>query len=104
VKRGLKTGVHASGDGIVGEDSGLCLAVSADVVGEIAAGTQNEFDGSAEAGCGEYFGDDVVPGGSCAGEDCGRAMETAIGEEGTNDVDCALKKARMEGSSSRTPS
>ena len=45
VERGQETGVHLSRDGIVLENAGLRFAIGADVVGEIAAGAKDDFDG-----------------------------------------------------------
>ena len=80
LQRGLERRIHAVGDGVGAQHAVVGLAVSADVVGEIAARAENDFDGIAEACAGEFFGDDVKPCGAGAGED-GLGGEAFLREE-----------------------
>ena len=93
----LKRGMHLLRDGIAGEDSGLRLAIGADIVGEITTGAKNQLDSVAEPRSGEFFRDDVIPGRACAGENGGSLLEAACVKKRSGDVNCALQEGADEG-------
>jgi hypothetical protein len=57
---------------------GFCSRIGAYIVGEIAAGAENDFNGISKGGGREHFGYDVVPRGACAGEQNGRALKAVF--------------------------
>src|SRR6185437_1401897 len=91
VERGLEAGIDGARNGGRVAHALVGALIASGIVGEVAAGAKEDFDGVAEAGCGEFFGYQVEPGGAGAGED-GLLREAVFGEQAAGNGDGMLEE------------